>query len=220
MIVPDKIIRSARKTLAVSVDPFGRVTVRAPKSCSEERIFSFLRKKEAWILRTKSKMQRAGIDLPPENLDGYAFLLLGQRYEITLVNERFVRLDDMQKRIYLPEKKAKDRLVQWLKENAKRILSTVTERKAREMQTSYKSVTVNSARGRWGSCSYDNALHYSFRLLFAPKDVVEYVVVHELAHTKHKNHSAAFWQEVEKYVPDYREKRKWLKDRGILMQVF
>ena len=122
--------------------------------------------------------------------------------------------------LHLPQNNARERLVQWLKENAKRIFADVTEQKAKQMQTSYKSVSVSSARTRWGTCSCDNAVRYTFRLLYAPKDVIEYVVVHELAHTKHKNHSAAFWREVERYVPDWKQKRKWLKTHGILMQIF
>ena len=70
MIVPDKIIRSARKTLAVSVDCFGNVTVRAPLTCSEQRIFSFLREKEGWILQKKSKTQGAGTALPVQVFTG------------------------------------------------------------------------------------------------------------------------------------------------------
>ena len=122
--------------------------------------------------------------------------------------------------IYLPENNPKERLIKWLKNNAQRIFTSVTAHTAARMDASYKSVTVTSARGRWGSCSGDNALHYSFRLIYAPKDVIEYVAVHELAHTKHKNHSKAFWTEVEKYVPDWKIKRKWLKLHGGLMEIF
>jgi predicted metal-dependent hydrolase len=88
------------------------------------------------------------------------------------------------------------------------------------MGVSYQSVSVTSARSRWGSCSGKNAIRYSFRLLYAPKEVIEYVTVHELAHTKHKNHSKAFWAEVATYVPDWKSKRNWLKTHGWLMEIF
>lgn len=220
MLQPDKIIRSNRKTLSVCVDVFGAVTVRAPRRCDEKRIFAFLQEKENWILRKKAEMQGAGMCLPPENLDGYTFLLLGKPCKICFWNKRIVGFDGEKNGLYLPQNNTRERLVQWLKENAKRIFADVTEQKAKQMQTSYKSVSVSSARTRWGTCSCDNAVRYTFRLLYAPKDVIEYVVVHELAHTKHKNHSAAFWREVERYVPDWKQKRKWLKTHGILMQIF
>lgn len=220
MIQPDEIIRSRRKTLAITVDSFGRLIVRAPLRCSEARIFAFIREKEGWILRKKAERQGAGISLPPENLDGYQFLLLGQQCKIRLTSLDKVGYDAEKGILYLPQNNARERLIQWLKANAKRILTELTARTAVTMKAVYKSVSITSARRRWGSCSGEDALHYSFRLLYAPKAVIEYVVVHELAHTKHKNHSKAFWAEVATYVPDWREKRAWLKAHGGLMEIF
>ena len=82
MIQPDKIIRSARKTLSISIDAFGRLIVRAPKKCTEERIFAFIREKESWILRKQAEKQRENKLLPPDDLHGYEFLLLGKKTKI------------------------------------------------------------------------------------------------------------------------------------------
>ena len=220
MIQPDKIVRSNRKTLAISVDTFGRLIVRAPKRCAEDRIFAFLKEKENWILRKQAERKGAGTALPPENLDGYSFLLLGNSTKISLYDEKKVGYDSENNRIFLPSEKPKERLVKWLKENAKRIFTTVTQCKAAEMGVSYKSISITSARTRWGTCSGDNALRYTFRLLYCPKEIIEYVIVHELSHIRHKNHSRLFWQEVEKYIPDWKTRRKWLKNHGILMEIF
>ena len=222
MIKPDeidKIIRSNRKTLSLSIDFFGRLIVRAPKRYSDERIFAFLQEKEDWIRRKKSQMTGAGICLPPENLDGYNLLLLGNPCQISLTDERFVRYESQTHRLFLPQTNAKDRLKKWLKENAKRIFTDVTAQTATRMGVGYKSVTITSAKTRWGSCSAENAIRYSFRLLYAPKEVIEYVTIHELAHVKHKNHSPRFWAEVAKYCPDWRAHRAWLKRYGALMEV-
>ena len=218
MIVPDRIIRSERRTLAVSLDAFGRVTVRAPKNCADERIFSFLQDKQDWICRHKAKCQANAVALPTENLDGFTFLLLGAPCRVVLVEQKQVRFENQT--VYLPKKDSKKRLVAWIKENAKRIFTLAVERKAKETGLCYQSVSVTSARGRWGSCSAQNALRFSFRLLYAPKTVIEYVIVHELAHSLHKNHSRAFWNTVLKYEPNYKEKRRWLKDHAALMEIF
>ena len=220
MIKPNQIIRSNRKTLSVSVDCFARITVRAPKRCGDERIFAFLEEKKDWILRKQAQMQQNALQLPSENLDGYTFPILGKNCTVRLTDERFVRYDAPSCVIYLPRKNAQARLVRWLKENAKRIFTALVEQKAAEMGTSFLSVDISSARTRWGTCAHDNALRFTFRLLYAPKEIISYVVVHELAHTRHKNHSSAFWREVEKYEPNYRQKRKWLKARGMYMQIF
>ena len=218
MIVPDKIIRSARKTLSVSVDCFGNVTVRAPHTCSEQRIFSFLREKERWILRKKSQTQGAGMALPSENLDEYRFLLLGKMHTVRLHEGAKIRLQDDV--LYIPKERSKERLTAWLKQNAKRIFTRVVQEASVRMGVQVCSVRVSSAKTRWGSCSGKNAISFSFRLLYAPKETVEYVVIHELAHVRHKDHSKQFWSEVERYMPEWKTHRKWLKDHAYLMQIF
>lgn len=220
MFQPDEIIRSNRKTISVCITPLGKITVRAPLRCNEERIFAFLREKESWLAKHLQKTIGAGTRIPTENLDGFAFLLLGKMHTVSLVDGNKVGYDGENLRVFVPRVKARERLVKWLKENAKRILSEVTVQTARQMQTTVKSVSVTSAKSRWGSCTADNAVRYSFRLIYAPKEVVRYVVVHELAHTRYKNHSPLFWREVERYEKSYRERRKWLKENGILMEIF
>lgn len=220
MIQPDRIIRSNRKTLAVCIDPFNRITVRAPKRCAQERIFSFLEEKEEWILRHLKKNEGAGVRLPPENLHGYEFLLLGKTCSIRLSQEKKVLFDAQNYQVFVPEKNAQEHLKKWLKENANRILSSLTQATAEKMGVQYKSVAISSAKTRWGSCTGDNAIRYTFRLLYAPKEVISYVVVHELAHVKHKNHSKAFWKEVEIYEPKWKSQRAWLKSHAYLTEIF
>ena len=220
MIQPVKIICSRRKTLSVSVDVFGQVIVRAPLRCGDERIFSFLREKEAWISKYRQKALGAGIKLPPENLDGYRFLLLGKECAVRLYTGSRIRYDEKTGEVFLPAENSRAKLTDWLKRNAKRIFSAVCSRRAAEMGTHYPSLSVTKAKTRWGSCSYNDALHFSFRLLYAPMAVIDYVIVHELSHTFYKNHGEKFWALVERYVPDYRKKRAWLKENSFLMEIF
>ena len=85
---------------------------------------------------------------------------------------------------------------------------------AQQMGTSYSRITIRSQRTRWGSCSAKGNLNFNCLLMLCPEEVQDYVVIHELCHRRELNHSAAFWAEVEKYCPDYRAYRKWLKDNG------
>ena len=85
---------------------------------------------------------------------------------------------------------------------------------AGRMGVSYGRISIRSQRTRWGSCSVRGNLNFNCLLMLCPEDVQDYVVIHELCHRKEMNHSAAFWAEVEKYCPDYRVRRKWLKDNG------
>lgn len=79
---------------------------------------------------------------------------------------------------------------------------------------SYARIAIRDQKTRWGSCSARGTLSFNWRLMLAPPAILDYVVVHELCHLTHMNHSAAFWQKVESVYPDYRTARKWLKDHG------
>ncbi len=85
---------------------------------------------------------------------------------------------------------------------------------AKMMGVSYGRITIRNQKTRWGSCSAKGNLNFNCLLMLAPEDVRDYVVIHELSHRKHMNHSKAFWQQVEAIMPDYKDKRKWLKDNG------
>jgi len=102
----------------------------------------------------------------------------------------------------------------WYRKEAARILKKRVEQYASQYGFQYKKVGVTSARTRWGSCSASGALNFSWRLIMAPLDVVDYVIVHELVHTQVHNHSKQFWKRVGTIMPDYEERRKWLRRNG------
>ncbi len=216
-ILPDEIHRSSRKTLSISIDGQGRLIVRAPKRCAEERIFAFINEKEGWIRKKQAERRQTAIPLPPSDLEGYALPFLGGALTLSLTDgSRILRVGE---ELFLPQTKGREGLIQWLKQTAKKLLVGETAKWAAIMEAEYSSVSITSAKTRWGSCSADNSIRYTFRLLYCPKEIIEYVVVHELAHTRYKDHSKLFWREVERYCPDWRTRRKWLKAHGILMEI-
>ena len=78
----------------------------------------------------------------------------------------------------------------------------------------YTSITIRDQKSRWGSCSSRGTLSFNYRLIFAPPEILDYVVVHELCHLTHMNHSKDFWNKVASVMPDYKIHRKWLKEHG------
>ncbi len=104
--------------------------------------------------------------------------------------------------------------IQALAERAKITFPELVSRYANIIGVSYGRVTIRHQKTRWGSCSSKGNLNFNCLLMLAPQDVIEYVVVHELCHIKQMNHSKAFWAEVEKILPDYKDSVKWLKTEG------
>lgn len=101
-----------------------------------------------------------------------------------------------------------------LKKNAKIIITHRVEILSEIMGVNYDKLTVKLQKTRFGSCSTKKNLNFNAVIALMPKDISDYVIVHELAHLKQMNHSASFWKEVEKIIPDYKDKRKWLKENG------
>ena len=101
-----------------------------------------------------------------------------------------------------------------LRERAKSVLAQRTAYFARQVGVTYGRITVRDQKTRWGSCSQTGNLNFNFRLILAPLEVLDYVVVHELCHRRQMNHSAQFWQEVAQVLPNYRERKAWLTENG------
>lgn len=220
-----KIVRSCRKTLSVCVDHKARVIVRAPLRLKNDRIFAFLQEKNGWIEEKIMQIENGSEEkvFPKVAADGAVFPWIGKSVTVRLFEARDkksrtpYRLGDV---IYVANDRPQERLIGFLKGEAKEYLEQEVKKFASLMQASYASVSVNGARTRWGSCSFDNRLHFSYRLMFAEERVIEYVVIHELAHTFEKNHSAKFWAIVQKYEPFYKERRNYLKAHSYYMDAF
>ena len=124
-------------------------------------------------------------------------------------------LSSMNEKLISSPHKLSDEEKNDLKKNAKIVLTKRVERFAKIMGVSYKQISIRFQKTRFGSCSTKGNLNFNALVALMPAEITDYVIVHELAHIKEMNHSPAFWREVEKVIPDYQQKRKWLKDNGI-----
>ncbi len=192
--------RSRRRTLTLTVSGSGEILVRAPLSATDADIGAFVERHRRWI----AKRLAARKTLPLE--DGSRICLLGKEY---IIREGNRGLADGE--IFLPAEDREQALRALLLELAQTVMREFTARTAQNCGFSYRSVRITSARTRWGSCSREGRIAYSFRCVFLPPEIAEYVVLHELCHTRELNHSAAFWREVAKFMPDYLQRRKRLR---------
>ena len=158
------------------------------------------------ILPDGSLDVRAPLDMPKREIDRF----LGEKADWIETNRAQV-LRDRQ----LGEKNAiTAEQLETLKDLAQGPIRESLRAFAPQMGVTYGRVTIRCQRSRWGSCSGSGNLNFNCLLALAPREVLDYVVVHELAHRKHMDHSAAFWQEVGRVLPDYRARRDWLRKNG------
>lgn len=106
-----------------------------------------------------------------------------------------------------------------LKQQAARLIPQKVQYYAAQMGVSYGTVTLRMQKTKWGSCSGRGNLNFNILLLLAPPEILDYVIVHELCHRKYMDHSAAFWNEVKKYIPDCAARRRWLSDNGMILMM-
>ena len=185
-----KIIRSNRKTLAIQINPDLSVTVRAPMYAPQSDIERILREKESWIQKHIEKIRE-------------------QEEKRKKTQGEKGEYGESVEREYLTNEEIKKLADKALQHIPKRVSYY-----AKQIGITYGKITIRNQKTRWGSCSSKGNLNFNCLLMLTPLEVIDYVVVHELCHRKEMNHSKAFWAEVEKVLPDYKEQVKWLKENG------
>ncbi len=180
------------KTLSLHITPFLEVILKMPNSCPQARAHAFLQEQKVWIKKTLSAMQEK-------------YSLLHSRLE-TYQNKILV-FDEV--------KNANDYTLTELKKILKTYLEQQLPLSAQKMQTSYTRFSIRNNAKVLGSCSYHNRLSFALLLVCAQQEAIDYVIIHELAHTIHKNHSKNFWRCVESFCPNYRALREHLKQRVV-----
>ncbi|MEJ5223394.1 MAG: SprT family zinc-dependent metalloprotease [Anaerolineales bacterium] len=210
-----ELIRSRRKTVSIIVHHTGQVVVRAPLRLSEKVIREFVEGKRAWITAKQAELARQQPSAR-QFAPGEMFLYLGQSYPLTVTSAQrpALRLTEAFElsRAALP--RARQTFERWYRAQAAKVISQRAALFAAQFGLRYQSIRISAARTRWGSCSSKGALSFTWRLVMAPLEIIDYVVVHELAHLVHHNHSPAFWAQVETMLLDYRARRAWLKKYG------
>lgn len=216
--IPYEIVRSKRKTLALTIDSETKLIVRAPMHLDEDLILEFIKKKSRWIA-DKQRHVRDYATKQSEFLleDGENVLYLGMSFAILRKNVQEISVEG--NFLIVPENMTLEGFADWMKIQGDIIVRERVNHYANLIGAKYSSVKMSNAKRRWGSCGLGNTLNFSWRLIMCPQSVIDYVVVHELSHITYKNHSASFWTRVATVMPNYREEQKWLQLNIRLMEV-
>lgn len=211
------------KRLTLSIQKNGKVRVTVPRLTPRFFIDQFVKKSEPWILETQQKKAQKTAEFVSET----SLMLFGKTYAIEVKSTPSaskIALQGTSLQILLHNAPAKSLtfdpehfppvLTRFFQQTATHYITQRTATLAEKMKVSYISLQFKTMKTRWGSCSSRGNLNFNWKLVHFPPNIIDSVIVHELAHRTHMNHSVQFWNTVEKYDPEYRIHRGWLKRQG------
>jgi len=214
-----KLIKTKRKTISLKIREDATLEVRAPLNISEEKIDEYVISKGKWIAKH--------IEIIKENYKlkkqfklkfGDIVRLRGKPMCIRPIKGKMGSFDEDENIFLIPEiansNEIKDMVIKLYKQIAKEYIKERVIDFAEKMNVNPTAIRITSAKTRWGSCSGKNSVNFSWKLIMADDETIDYVVVHELAHIKQHNHSKKFWNIVESFIPDYKKQKEKLKKLG------
>lgn len=217
-------ISAKAKHARITIKPSRQIEVVLPLGMSSSEADKLVEQQKQWIERTLARMQK---QRPMESsvLPEYIELpAIGKRVQVVYVAKQrkaVVWNSEISQLSICGDKAGLAELLRdWLKTYAKTYLPDLLEKVALDMQVDYRGVSVRLQKARWGSCSMQRNISLNAKLLLLPPKIVRYVLVHELSHLKHMNHSAAFWQYVEQFEPDYRKSRAELRQLSMALSTW
>lgn len=218
------IVRSAkRKKLTISVERDRGVIVHAPENTSEETVRRIVETKRQWLFEKLNHPQKYERRVHPpgkEVVNGESAPYLGREYRIEIVETKSGEVEFL-RAFLIPvsqQRKRREALKAWYIARAKEMILSRVEKTAHELGVKYKAAKIVDNRYRWGSCTLDNVVNFNWRLIKAPMFVVDYVIVHELAHLLENNHTDRFWNIVRAKNPTMEKAKTWLKEHGQVLE--
>jgi predicted metal-dependent hydrolase len=212
--------RTGSRTIRLHVDPEKGLVVSAPKYAPIYAIENFIVQKKFWITRHLEESKK--IAQKKQIADGTPTTILGEPKSIIVkahqLKRPYVAESPQEITIYAPQNQTiiKKTLENYLRKKFKVHLTKRLKEISQIMGTHYGTVTIRAQKSRWGSCSYRNNLNFNWKLIFMPLEIIDYVIMHELTHTVHHNHSERFYEMLSSYCPDYKALRKNLHNAKTL----
>jgi len=217
------VVRSIRRTAALHIAG-SDLQVRVPQGLGDERVAAILQQKRPWIRSKVAELKRVPPQRTKELVSGESFSYLGRNYRLKVQGGHQVGVclsGGHLKATIRPSEQGEQRqqriqqyLDSWYKSRALERLTEKTDRYAQQIGVSPSRISVRNFKSRWGSCGKRGQVVFNWNIIKAPHSIVNYVVVHELCHLVHPNHSKDFWTLVGRFDPAYIEHRQWLKQQG------
>ena len=215
--------KSKRKTVSIFVERDGKVSALVPSNLNDEEIATILKAKEYQIHRNLAQwLQLNERHVTREYVNGQSYLYLGRNYRLKLVDEKLGEVK-FSKGYFLLSKdelaSAEGYFIDFYRYKLKEKIKPLIAKYKEQLGASPNEVKVMELKNRWASCSAKGNVNFHWKCAMAPMYVLQYIVVHELAHLIHLNHTTEFWNEVDKVMPKYEEQMNWLKLNGVGMDL-
>lgn len=217
--------KSKRKTTSIYIERDGSVSVLAPAPFEHNKIELIIEKKRSWIYRNLAEWEDLNrTRVHREYVNGESFLYLGRHYRLQLVEagQQEEPLIFLHNQFWLRKnavKQAPEHFKQFHKSKLKKKLKERLKIHQPKMGVEAADIKVMELQNRWGSCSLNGVINLHWKCSMLPTTVLDYVVVHELAHIENQSHNAAFWRAIEKVIPSYKEQKAWLRLNGAGMSL-
>jgi len=221
MVISYNLVYSSRKTIGLIVDRDKSIVVRVPHGVTKEEIEKFIERKKYWIYAKLKHPQKYTKQIKKEFISGAAVLYLGRYYKLEIIKERFDGIKFSNRFIISKnnQKNATKLFREWYINKAKEKIVPKAWFFSKNMGVKPKEIKIREFKYRWGSCTPKNNINFNWRLMKAPTFVIDYVIVHELAHLLEANHSPRFWNIVRAQIPTFLKAKEWLKENGYLLEV-
>lgn len=219
--------RTKRKTIGIIIDRNGEVKIHAPYRASNSQICEVVRKKADWIERKVIEIKARNSKLICRQfVGGEKILYLGKEYILQIVEKDSGRSDviihEGTVTVYISpglsdesrKETIKEALIKWYKRHFSEIVKERLENYSLQLKAAPIKVVIKNQKTMWGSCSQKGNINLNWRLVMAPVEIIDYVIVHELCHLKVMNHSKEFWNLVASTLPNFHESKNWLKING------
>lgn len=203
-----------RKTISLSVNE-GNIVVSAPNFIQEEYIKKIITKKKKWIEKKIKEQECYSKKILRAFENGDILFYFGKKYKLfsILSDNEYIQLKDDNFYVFYKRKNnnLKKIIENWYKIQITNYININLYKLAKRMEIKFKSVKIVSFKRRLGSCSINGELSFNWKLIMVPKEIINYIIVHELCHLKHFNHSKEFWSLVSNYVPEFKRHNYWIK---------
>lgn len=222
MIQISSLERSRRKSLSIIITNNGEVVVKAPLNLPSSQIEKFIKEKEKWIEKKLEKFQTNNENFS-EVINYQKLMLFGKIYPV-FRSKTVKQIVIQEDKILIPEKWPQEKLfvkiTSWYKLVAENYLLERTDFISKDLNLIPSKIKTTATRGRWGACNNKKLVLLNFRCIMIPKGLIDYIIIHELAHLVQLNHSTKFWQIVGSILPSYKSYRQELKKYGFLLKLF